>query len=114
MTDHRNTDSIYAQQVNINSIRNKKEEVKIILDQYKFQGKKVILLINDTRLNSQENLNFDGFYSVRKDLERNTTNNTHSPGGVLAIIPNSITTKEIQEFRDLGIETIGLELSHKN
>ena len=101
--------SLFIQQVNANSIRNKKHEMQIILENYAKEGKMAIILLNDTRLNDQDVLNFNGYYTLRRDH----SSNTHRPGGVAAIVPNNVTTNEIAEFRNLEIETIGFEIDYE-
>lgn len=95
-------------QININSIRNKTAEIKLLLKSFEDKQGKIILLINDTRLNDTDLLNFDGYYTLRQDHHRNT----HSPGGVAAIIPNDISSCRIMEFRNLNVESVGFEIKY--
>ena len=105
MTQNPTHKSLYIQQLNTNSIRNKRHEMQILLEKYSREGKTAIILLNDTRLNDQDVLNFKGHYTLRRDH----SSNSHLPGGVAAIIPNSITTKELTDFHEIEIEALGFE-----
>ena len=93
-------------QPNANSMRNKVSEIRHILKSYSEKGNKLILLVNDSRLNDSDSPVFRGHYLIRRDHHTNS----HYPGGVVAIIPKSIRTYELQPFQNLQIETLGFEV----
>lgn len=94
-------------QININSVRNKISEVKLILESYEREKTLLILLINDTRLCDRDILNFEGHYLLRRDHRQNN----HFAGGVAAVIPNQIASNKLDDFSQLEIETLGFEVN---
>ena len=81
------TDAIYIQQININSINNKKNEVGVYLDEVKCH----ILCINDTRLTKSKNLRFKGYKTFRKDHHSGKS----LPGGVAILCQNELKAYEV-------------------
>ena len=102
--------TLFIRQLNINSVRNKIHEVQLLLEDSERKGELAILLLNDTRLNNQDTISFRNHYVIRRDH----SSNTHYAGGVAAIIPNEITTSEINEFRNLETESLCFELFFAN
>ena len=105
------TASLHIAQININSIRNKLDDVRNFLEQKISENKLYILLINDTRLNDEDttkpNLNFRGFYLLRQDHRQNT----HVAGGVAALVPSQIRSIVLDDFSSLDIETLAFEIT---
>lgn len=58
-----------------------------------------IMMINETRFNSQSKLKIRGYTCIRKD-------NSSTAGGLLKLIKNNVPYKEIKQVLDVTIENL--------
>ena len=86
-----NSSSIIIDQININSIKNKKHEIGLLIDRRKNVTNHFIC-INDTRLKRNQSIRFKGYKCIRKDHHSGTA----VPGGVLILVKNGIKISEIE------------------
>ena len=90
MGSKRNDGAIIIEQVNANSINNKKDEIGTYLEQ--FNSKSHILCVNDTRLTKSRRMKFKGYKTFRSDLASGKS----LPGGVAIFARNELKANEIE------------------
>ena len=86
----RNGNQIIIDQVNINSVNNKKTELGLLADKRKNSCAHVIFL-NDTRLTKSKSLKIKGYRTLRKDHHSGKAR----PGGVAILAKNEIKFSEV-------------------
>lgn len=105
--DHDSKD-LTIMQLNCNSIRNKSNEIRTIINEEKRKGLLPVLIANDTRLSSCDDFNIENYFCIRKDHH----SNTHVARGVAAFIPSKISIKNLEAYNLLPIESLVFEFEH--
>ena len=84
-----NSEPLIIEQLNINSVGNKKSELSIHLNEVECPD--YILCLNDTRLPKSKNLKIKGFRTLRKDHPSGRA----LPGGVCLLVKNNLIVTEV-------------------
>ena len=100
-------DKLLVLQININSLRNKTNEIRLLLSHYQELNCQPIILVNNSRLNDDDVVSFENYYCLRRDHH----SNSHTPGGVALLIPNNISVTPLDDFLNIEIEAISIELT---
>ena len=82
--------AFYIDQININSVNNKKSEISLLADSRAGRNGNVICL-NDTRLTKSKRLKIKGYRTIRKDHKSGKS----KPGGVAILCKNHLKVNEI-------------------
>ena len=106
MTPQGENPPLFVLQININSISNKINEIKQLVNIYN----NPIILINNSRLAPEDPLFLENYYALRRDHK----SHSRRPGGVVALIPAHINSNHLTDFNDLESECICFEICLNN
>ena len=90
MGNKNHDDEIMIEQINANSINNKRNEIGLYLERKK--SKSHVLCVNDTRLKKSQKIKFKGYKTFRSDLASGKS----LPGGVAIFVRNELKASEIE------------------
>jgi exonuclease III len=92
--------------INIRSIRNKIDHLKVFLHLNDFD----ILCVTETHLNDNDNnINIEGFNPIR--LDRKLTEDIKGGGGILCYVKDGIMCKELPDLNDDAVESLCIEIN---